>query len=177
MIPTRAGVQSRGTIDWSRQLGLIFTDASQPTVTNADTSEHLIGSGATIPANLMKVGTRVRIKAHAEVTTSAGATTLTAKLKWGTTVLQASAAVDTAVNNMVCFEFEGIVKTAGSSGKLCGYGKYIDPAATTWKVTHSSAGGTAIDTTAAVVVGMSATWSAGGSDNVVTLDVLQVEIN
>jgi len=156
--------------------GRAASDTSLPTATNTVNTILPIGSGYTIPANTLKTGSKVVVYAHYEVTTSAGATTLTFTLTLGGATVQATSAVDTSLHDKGWMRFEFMCGTAGAGAKIYGSGTYIDPAGTTVKTFHTASGGTSLDTTSAQVVLPNATWSANGSDNVVTLDAFTVEI-
>ena len=65
---------------------------------------------------------------------------------------------------------------AGASGKLYGFATYTDPAGTSFKIAHVANGGTAVDTTAALAVKVTATWSATTATNTATLGMFTVRL-
>lgn len=89
----------------------------------------------TIPANTLKAGSKLSVKAMISVTADAGATTLTPRLRLGPvtlvgTVLVAGTATDTAANHVFVVEFDLIAQAAPGAAAACrGWGRYQDLAA------------------------------------------------
>jgi hypothetical protein len=94
------------------------------------------------------------------------------------TALIAMAATDVANDNVFTGEFELIVRTNGASGTVVGVGtfKSIPAAEGTMTIKDDILASTAIDTTVAQNVCVTATWSVASASNSVRLDVMRVDI-
>lgn len=160
-------------------LAYLNTAPSSP-ITNTNT-EALFDTSYSLPANTLKAGTLVRIRYQGIATATNSTDTLAIKLYLGGltgTVLISHAATDVANNDVFQGEFEVICRTAGASGTIVGCGTYksVPAAAGTMTVKDAILASTTIDTTAALVVGVGATWSVANAGNSVRLDFLRVEI-
>lgn len=156
--------------------GTAFAQSTPTTVTNTVSTEQTFGAGYTIPANTLKAGSRLKVTWHGEVTASAGADTLTIKVYVGG-ALVTTASVDTSVNDKFAGDLVLVSSDAPGASVACyGFAQYTDPAATTWKIAHTGNGGASINTNAAVLVKVTATWSATTATNTAALDLFTVEI-
>lgn len=162
----------------SRRINLVQV-AAGTALTNS-TTETALGS-ATIPANSLKPGDRIKIRYQGIATVTNSTDTLAVKLYIGGlsgTALIAEAATDVADNNVFTGEYELVVRTVGASGTIVGVGVYksIPAAEGTMTSKDDILASTAIDTTAAQVVSVSGTWSVASASNSVRLDILNVEV-
>jgi hypothetical protein len=75
-------------------------------------------------------------------------------------------------------EYEVVIRTAGASGTMVGCGTYKSVPAAEGTATYKDdiLASTAVDTTAAQVVGVAATWNSTNAGNSCRLDVLRVEL-
>jgi len=164
VLPTSAGTHT-----------LYANTAASAAVSNT-TTETAFDKSYTIPANLLVAGDVLTIKGQVIATATNSTDTLNIKLKLGSTVLVASAAVDVANNDVVFFEITVLVRTAGASGTYVAAG-HCSTVGAAGTVTQRAAfvASTAIDTTATNAITVTATWSAASSGDSVRLDVLDVE--
>jgi hypothetical protein len=158
---------------------LYVATAASAAVTNT-TTETLFSNQFSIPANELTAGDRIRVRYQGIATATNSTDTLAIKLYIGGltgTALISHAATDVANNDVFDGEFDLIIRTAGASGTMVGVGTYKSVPAAAGTATYKDAvlASTAIDTTAAQVVGVSATWSVANAGNSCRLDILNIE--
>lgn len=163
----------------SRLEPLYVATAASAAVTTT-TAETLFSNQASIEQNTLKPGDRLRIRFQGIVTAQNSTDTLALKLYIGGltgTVLMTEAAQDVGTNDVFDGEFEIVVRTNGATGTIVGTGTCKSVAAGAGTATYKDAilASTAIDTTAAQVVGLSATWSTNNAGNSCRLDILDVD--
>jgi len=83
--------------------GNSHTKQSTTTLTNSNVETTL--ASHPLPANTIKAGTTVRVTGSARVTNGTGSTTLTAKLKIGSTTVYTLGPIDPAANDTINFDF------------------------------------------------------------------------
>ncbi len=159
------------------QLVGAITASSDP-VSNT-TSETPFDQSVMVPANLLSVGSVLRIDAKVSVPSGNSTDTLTLKLKLGSQVLVTSPAVDVTNGGGDCGVLSAIVtvRSIGSSGSLTansqvGLGV---PGTATMRV-GGVAGAFTLDTTAAQAVTVTATWSAMSASDQAVLEDLVVTL-
>jgi len=152
---------------------LYSATAASALITNT-TDETAFDKTYSIPANTLRVGDVIRIKGHVTTPSTNSTNTLTLKVKLGSTILLASAAVDVANGDIGAFEVEVIVRTVGASGTIVAIGDIGLGVIGTVGLNPKLLASTAIDTTAAQAVTVTATWSAASESNTVRLDSLSV---
>ena len=138
----------------------------------------------TIPANTLKVGTVVRVRASGIVTAATGAETHVFNVMAGATSLCVTGDIDPVANHVFDIEFEFVVRAVGASGTVVGSGRCLSGArATAAPVLHMLATGTAatstttVDTTAAIVLAISLDRQATATDgDSMRLDRFNVEV-
>lgn len=162
----------------SRRINLVQT-AAGTALTNS-TTETALGS-ATIPANALKPGDRIKIRFQGICTATNSTDTLAVKLYIGGltgTALISMTATDVADNNVFTGEYELTVRTVGASGTIVGVGTYksVPAAEGTMTIKDDILASTAIDTTVAQVVAVSGTWSVASASDSCRLDILNVEV-
>lgn len=138
----------------------------------------------TLPANTLKVGTKVRMRAVGHHTATTGSETLLFTVRAGTTALAVTGNIDPVANDMWEIDFEFDVRAIGSSGQVVGMG--VARSGTrggTTMVQHllgtgsAAASHTAIDTTAAQVLAIAVTHQSSATDaNSVRMDSFTVEV-
>lgn len=148
---------------------------SGTTVTNT-TTETSFGSTATIPANTLKAGDRIRIRSHGITPSTNGTDTLTVKLKIGSSIVFATAAIDVANNDTWVIDAEVTVRTTGASGTIIASGMGVLGVPTTATARGSGLASTTLDTTAAATIDATATWSAASASNQATQRSFTVEV-
>lgn len=160
---------------------IAYTNTAASTAVSNTTTETLFDKSYSIPANSLRVGQLIRIRYQVIATATNSTDTLAVKLYIGGltgTALISHAATDVADNNVVSGEYEVILRTVGASGTMVGCGTYksVPAAEGTMTIKDDILASTAIDTTAAQVIGVSATWSVASASNSCRLDFLRVEI-
>lgn len=158
-----------------------YVNTAASTAVSNTTTETLFDKSYSIPANSLRAGQLIRIRYQVIATATNSTDTLAVKLYIGGltgTALISHAATDVADNNVVSGEYEVILRTVGASGTMVGCGTYksVPAAEGTMTVKDDILASTAIDTTAAQVIGVSATWSVASASNSCRLDFLRVEI-
>jgi hypothetical protein len=153
--------------------------AASTAITNSNT-EALFSTKYTLPANSLVAGSTIRVRYQGIATATHSTDTLTIKVYIGGlagTALISGSAVDVADNNVFSGTFDIVVRDIGATGHIVGTGFFKDPAAAgSGTVKDAILASTAIDTTAAQDIGISATWSVTDVGNSCRLDVLTVEI-
>jgi len=139
------------------------------------TDETAFNRTFTIPADALRAGDQIRIRAVAFVVSVNGTPNLTTKLKLGATALLDTGAVAVLGNGVVLIETVVSIRTVGAAGTLVATGQWNAGVAGTATTRAQILGSTAVDTTAAQLVSVTATWSAAHLSNVVRLEVLSVE--
>lgn len=156
-----------------------YTSTAASTAVSNTTTETLFDKYFTIPANSLRAGSLIRARFQGIATATNSTDTLAVKLYIGGltgTALISIAATDVADNNVFQGEYELIIRTIGASGTMvgCGTFKSIPAAEGTMTIKDDILASTAIDTTAAQVIGVSATWSVASASNSCRLDFLRV---
>ena len=164
-----------------------YTATAASAAVSNTTTETLFTNKYSIPANTLKAGQLIKIRFQGIATATNALDTLAIALKIGSTdatppvggtTLISIPATDVANNDVFTGEYDLIVRTAGSSGTMVGVGtfKSIPAAEGTMTIKDDILASTAINTTIAQLVGVSATWSAANVGNSCRLDFLSVEI-
>ena len=158
--------------------------ASGAALTNS-VVETVLGS-YTIPADTLKAGSVMRVRALVRATADLGATTLTLRLRLGPvtligTALITTAAVDTAVNDVAIMDYTfQSFEAPALTGECRGTGFYTDPAAAggAFVTTILGAGGVGATfaTNAALLLEVTGIWSAADA-NSCQLEQLVVNID
>lgn len=161
--------------------GLAYTNTAASTAISGTSSETLFSTTYSIPASSLQAGQMIRVRFQGIATATNSTDTLAIKLYIGGltgTALISMAATDVANNDVFSGEYILIVRDVGATGHIVGYGTYKSVPAAEGTATYKDdiLASTVIDTTAAQVVGVSATWSTTSAGNSARLDVLTVEI-
>jgi hypothetical protein len=160
---------------------IVFLNTAASTAISNTTTETLFSPQYSIPARSLRAGHLIRIRYQGIATATNSTDTLAIKLYIGGlsgTALISHAATDVADNNVFSGEYELIIRTIGATGTMVGCGTYKSVPAAEGTATYKDdiLASTTIDTTAAQVIGVSATWSVASSSNSVRLDFLRVEM-
>lgn len=167
--------------------GVAYTNTAASTAVTNTTTETLFDTKYSIPANTLKAGTLVRVRFQGIATATNATDTLAIALKIGSTdaappvggtTLISMTATDVTNNDVFTGEFELICRTAGAGGTMVGVGTYksIPAAEGTMTIKDDILASTAVDTTAAQLLAVSATWSVANAGNSCRLDFVLVEI-
>lgn len=170
-----------GSVTPYRVPTLAYVNVAASAAHTNTTTEALFDKQYSIPANTLVAGEVLRIRYQGIATATNGTDTLTIKLYVGGlagTALLTGTATDVADNNIFAGEFTLAVRTIGASGTFVGYGTHTDVPAASGTAAHSITeivASTAIDTTAAQVLGVGADWSVANAGNSCRLDLFMVE--
>ena len=153
----------------ARNLSVIT--AASSTITNT-TTETAFSTTFSIPANRLRVGSVLRLRARASVSSGDGTDTLTLRARLTNaagTLLGEGPAVDVTNGggDVGDIDLEMIVRTLGGGGTMMTSGKI---GLLTAVKSTGSAGAVTIDTTAANVLVITAQWSAASASNIVAMD-------
>lgn len=158
-----------------------FVNTVASTAISGTASETLFDQNYTPPADFFRSGSRIRIKAQGIVTANGNNATLAIKLYFGGTAGTALAALTArtvSANDFFVIDSDVLIRTAGTAGTFVATtlapANVNVPGTTLTQVTPT--GSTAVDTTQALQIAASATWSVASTTNSVRLDVLSVEI-
>lgn len=154
---------------------LYSSTAASANVTNTVT-ETAFDKSYTIPANALRVGDVIRVRAEVVCSSTNSTDTLTLKFKIGSTVVIATAAVDVANSDVGIIDAYITIRTIGASGTFTAQGEWTIGAADTTTMKADYLGSTSIDTTATQALTITATWSVANAGNVVALQNLTVEL-
>lgn len=158
--------------------GLLFTSTSDSaTITNTVAETTFTVNQTTIPANTLKVGDVLRLRARVVIPLSNGADTLTLRLKLGAVTLMTVAAFDpAAANDEVYITADFVVTAIGGAGSINGGGIFAFGILGTATARHFALAATALDTTIANLLSMTAQWSAASAGSTTILRNLIVEL-
>lgn len=154
---------------------LYSAEAASAAVTNTVT-ETAFDKSYSIPANTLQPGDVIRVRAQGIATATNSTDTLDAQLRLGTTDILATGAVDVANNDVFFIDADIVIRTVGASGTMVAVGHTAIGAPGTVTSKPKFLASTAIDTTAAISVNVSATWSVANAGNSCRLDILDVQI-
>lgn len=172
------GTNDNAVLGW--QGGPVSRIVAAGTALTGSSTETLLGSYS-IPANTLAAGTVIKVRFQGIATATNSSDTLTVKLYIGGlsgTAVLTGTATDATNNDIFTGEVLIQIRTAGASGTLVAVASgNIVPAATgvavpVFQITAS----TAVDTTAAQVIGVGGKWSTTSGSNSCRLDILVVEI-
>jgi len=154
--------------------------SSSDTVTAATSNNSFVAfaSTYTIPANTLKAGTIVRIRALVSVNDASGSDTLTCELRIGGTSLIATTAVNPgATTDHHILEFDFLSRAAPSASSSCvGYGVWGTNTGGTMATASSLLAATNFATNGTLAVDVRAKWSSNTANTSARLEMLNVEI-
>lgn len=160
--------------------GKLYSAIAASTAIANTTTETLCDKNFQIPANTLRAGDVLRVRAQGIATLTNSTDTLAAKLYLGGllgTLICTCPALDVANNDIFYIDAEIVIRTDGATGTLVATGTVqIGPQASA-TVKAFSLPSTVIDTTAAQTVGVSLTWSVANAGDSARLDVLDVNLS
>jgi hypothetical protein len=160
--------------------GLVLAAIAAGTDHENTTDEAVMNGGSySIPANTLKAGDVFRVRCALKVTDNNSTDTLTTTLRLGTAALTgtaviATAAVDSADNDVVYFDVDIVIRSIGASGKFAACGVQANGVPGTVTAKPFVLAETAIDTTVANFISVTSDWSVAHADNEVNLEVFNV---
>lgn len=159
--------------------GVVYTaTAASAAITGATETETLFDSQISLPANTLKAGTTVRIRAQGIHTATTGAETHSMILKIGSVAITTMAAIDPVDNDIFYFDCTLVCRTAGAGGTVVATGVQLAQAASGVGTAKPFAlASTVLNTTGANIVGVAIDRQAAAVDSdSARLDVLVVEV-
>lgn len=158
----------------SSESGLVYSNVAASAAVTNTTDETAFDKSVTIPANSLKAGDVLVIRAQAIATATNSTDTLTLKLKIGSTVIIATAAVDVANGDVGYVDCILIVRTIGATGTIVASGVQGLGVPGTVTAKPFLLASSVVDTTAALAITVTATWSVANAGNSCRLDCLTV---
>lgn len=157
--------------------GAYVQTAASTAITGTQEADTAFDKSYTIPANTLKAGTRIRIRACGVHTATTGTETHTMALKIGSTTITSKASIDPANNDIFYFDIEVVIRTAGANGTMVATGVQAFGASGTAAAVAVLLASTAIDTTVTknVAVYIDRQTTATDTDSA-RLDILAVDI-
>ncbi|MDX1968036.1 MAG: DUF2190 family protein [Planctomycetaceae bacterium] len=155
---------------------LLFSSVAASTAITNTTTQTAFDQAVTIPANVLKVGDIIRVRCQGIATATNSTDTLNATVRLGTTDIVATGAIDVANNDIFVIEVDIVIRTIGATGTLVAAGFTAIGAAGTATARPQFKASTAVDTTAALSVNTTATWSVANAGNSCRLDVMNVQL-
>jgi len=152
--------------------------AAGTSVTN--TTTETVSATATIPANLLTLGSTIRIKVQGISTAVNSTNTHEYKVRIGTTTLTGtvvldSTAVNCSANAIYTGEFTFVVRSVPSAATACvGYG--IQNVLNSTTMVNTSLASTNFNTASALIVEATITQSAASAGNVAVVNVFEVTV-
>ena len=154
--------------------------AASTTITNTTVETAFSNGVVTIPANACAAGTVFKVFAQGIAPATNGTDTLVVRLRFGAagvgaTIVAVTPTVDVANDDIWTIDARVTVRTIGGTGTFVGAGHAALGAAGTATVRGRSVGSSALDTTAARNLTVTAQWSVANANNQVRLDILHCE--
>lgn len=156
----------------------VASRAASAAITGTTETDTAFDQAFPIPANRLRAGSIVRVRAQGVHTATTGSESHTIALKLGSTVIASAASVDPANSDIFYFDAEIVVRTAGSSGTMVAAGTVLSTGASgTGTAKAFALASTALDTTAEKIVAVYIDRQASATDaDSARLDFLTVEV-
>jgi hypothetical protein len=175
-VSSDGGPEFRYNSTWGGLPVVVASSAAASSAVTNTTTETNFDTTATIAANSLAAGSVLRIKWQGIATATNATDTLTIRVKVGSTAVLATAAVDVADDDIFGGYFDVVIRTVGTGGTMVGNGIYQDPDAAATALKMKNLASTAVDTTAAITVAISAEWSVASASNSCRLDLFSVDL-
>lgn len=156
--------------------GTEYVSIAASSALSNSTTETTLDSRA-IVANALKAGDVIEVTAQGIATATNSTDTLTIKIKVGSSVACATAAVDVADNDVWFLHTFITIRTDGGSGTLVAAGIAQVGVEGTATMRIDILASTAVDTTAAQTVAVTGTWSVASASNSCRNDTFIVKIH
>ncbi len=159
-----------------------FSQVAAGAALTASSTPTNLSVAPTIPANVLKVGDKIKIRAQVIATATNASDTLNVKAQAtpatsGSAVdLASCGALDVANNDIAIIEFELTIRTIGVSGTMVGVGTTFIGTPGTAASKPVTLASTTIDTTQGQIIGIQGTWSSTNAGNSCRCDILSVEL-
>lgn len=140
------------------------------------TAETAFDKTVTIPAASLLPGDIIRVRAQLVATATNSTDTLDMQLRLGTQDIVATGAVDVANGDIGYIDVDIVVREVGATGKIVAAGVTALGVPGTVTAKPKFLAETSIDTTAALSLNVSATWSSTNAGNSCRLDILNAQL-
>lgn len=140
------------------------------------TAETAFDKAVTIAANSLKAGDILRVRAQVVATSTNSTDTLDVQLRLGTQDIVATGAVDVANGDIGYIDVDIVIREVGATGKIVAAGLTALGVPGTVTAKPKFLAETTIDTTAALSLNVSATWSTNNAGNSCRLDILNAQL-
>ncbi len=171
-----------GNTGWQSKadVGTLFAQTSSTTVGNTGSELPLTGTGVgtlTLTPNQFIVGKSLRIRGRG-VHSSTGNPTLTINIKYGTTLMCTTGAINTktATNDIMDFDVSMTCRTIGVSGTVFVQGMYAESGGNSGIFPMVNTSATVLDTTISQAFSITAQFGTPNVANTLTLTNLTIEI-
>lgn len=176
-------VNLNGATAWGRTGGLIFdtTENSAP-ITNTAAETAFSTGVCTIPANVLKAGSQVRVRLFGVTPNTNVMDTLQITVRFGATGVAAQIVTQTTaidVNNLDVFTVDVLIsiRTAGAPGSMVANGLWVLGVPDTATARADRMALANIDTTVAQDITVTALWSAADPGNQAVLEGMSVWVD
>ena len=159
----------------------ILSRLSAAGTAHTNSTDEAVLASATIPANFLQAGQRVRVRGLVRTTAQNSTDTLTVTLRCGTSALSgtavfASSAIDQVVDDVFVFDVELSVRTGGSSGVLVANGFAMGPDASGTAAQGVGKVLTSVDLTSALYLSVTGDWSAASTGDSCQAEAFDVSV-
>jgi hypothetical protein len=184
------GTTLAGVVVAVDQAGLVWVDIGSATKSLSGTSSD-IGAGVlvtnvagaaqtfttySVPANLLKVGSRIRVRGQLVGTTRTASDTCALALVSGaTTLFTLASAFAHATTNFLYFDVELVVQAIGASGSVVGAG-FVNGGTAGATTTGLNLAATTLATNAALPITLQGTFSASNTTDQITVNIFDVDV-
>lgn len=166
-------------LPWTEVLGtgLVFSQIADSATLTATATETDYGVDCTVPANDLRVGDVISIRARVVQIAENASDTLAIKLYLGSVTLVSMAAAALTANQETLIAGEFIVTAIGSTGKVQGSALTVQGTVGTATAREASLASTTIDTTGANKIKVTGTYSSNNAGNQSVLRDVIVKIS
>lgn len=157
-----------------------FSQTADSTVIQNTTVETAFSVSRSLPANALRAGSCVRVKALIRVVNANGTDTLTIRGRLGTLDIVVSSAVDVAANDTIWVEYWVKTRAApGASVDVVGAGAIIFSTGSEGTLSTASMlpDAQTLNTAGPLVVDITAQWSVANANNQVKMDDFNVYVD
>ena len=166
---------------WDAVVPMLTANAVAASTAVSDTTTETAFSNAsyTIPANMLRAGSLIRFGWQGIATATNSTDTLLIKAYLGSTAVATGTATDVANNAIFAGEASIAIRTIGASGTFVANSSHtkVPAASLTASRVDEILASTAIDTTAANIITVKATWSVASTSNSVRNDIFWLTIS
>ena len=155
---------------------LAFSAEAASTAVSNTATETTFDQKVTLAANLLAPGDVVRVRLMATATATHSTDTWNVKLYLGSIAIVATGAIDAVDGHVAYIDADIVIRTDGASGTLVAAAVSSIGVANSATLKPTLLASTAVDTTAAMDVKATATWSVADTGNSCRLDVMNVEV-